>query len=54
MSIFRELVDMSYRYTQPCRMLFVLVPAKPVIVEATGEALKPTDTTNLEKPKEES
>lgn len=34
--------------------MFVLVPAKPVKVEATGEILKPTDTTHLEKPKDEN
>lgn len=36
-----------------CRIFFVLVPAKPIKVETTGELLQPTDTTHLEKPGQE-
>ncbi|KAK5071457.1 hypothetical protein LTR64_004765 [Lithohypha guttulata] len=37
-----------------CRVFFVLVPAKPIKVETTGELLKPTNTKHLEETKEES
>lgn len=31
-----------------CRILFVLVPSKPIVVEATGKALTATDTEHLQ------
>lgn len=37
---------------QNCRIFFVLVPAKPVVVESTGQELKPTDTSHLEEAKQ--
>lgn len=37
-----------------CRVFFVLVPAKPVMVETTGDTLVATDTRHLEEEKEES
>lgn len=40
--------------TESCRVFFVLVPAKPVKVESTGEYLEPTSTAHLEKAKEEA
>lgn len=31
-----------------CRILFVLVPSKPIVVETSGEALTATDTSHLQ------
>lgn len=31
-----------------CRVLFVLVPARPIVVENTGETLTATDTGHLQ------
>lgn len=35
-----------------CRVLFVLVPSKPIVVETTGESLTATSTAHLQKEEE--